>query len=75
MLSKPSFVIVTMFVMGRKWLLGELQYFKTYIFKTFRFFSVRALIMKVQSNKKVYQSKPLSKCIFHSYDNFAFTSE
>ena len=52
MLSKPSFVIVTMFVMGRKWLLGELQYFKTYIFKTFRFFSVRALIMKVQSNKK-----------------------
>ena len=50
--------------------------FQNLYFQNFSFlFSVRALIMKVQSNKSVYQSKELSKYIFRCYGKFAFTSE
>ena len=44
MLNKPTYPIVTMVAMGtlqllgEKWLLWEVQFFKTYVFKTFCFF-------------------------------------
>ena len=70
MLNKPTYAIVTMlavrtlWLLGVKWLLWETQFFKTYVFKTFFFFSVRALIMKVQSNKKCVSIKRTIKIHF-----------
>ena len=68
MLNKPTYAIITMVAMetlwllGEKWLLWETQFFKTYIFK--KNFSVRALIMKVQSNKKCVSIKATIKIYF-----------
>ena len=77
MLNKPTYAIVTMVSMGTLWLLGGkmVAMGDTIFSKLFVSFSVRALIMKVQSNKSVYQSKELSKYIFRCYGKFAFTSE
>ena len=69
MLNKPTYAIVTIVAMGTLWLLGEklllweTQFFKTYVFKTC-FFSVRGLIMKVQSNKKCVSIKRTIKVHF-----------
>ena len=57
MLNKPTYAIATMDAIGTLWLVGENGYcvrikFSEVIFsKLFVFFSVRALIMKVQTNK------------------------
>ena len=54
----------TFWFLGGKWLLWETQFFKIYIFKTFFFFSVRALIIKVQSNKMCLSIKTTIKIHF-----------
>ena len=58
MLNKLTYAIVTMVAMGTLWLLGGMfamvdTIFQNLYFQNFLlFFSLRALIMKVQSNKK-----------------------
>ena len=70
MLNKPTYAIVTIVAMITLWLLGEksllweTQFFKIYVFKTCFFFSVRRLIMKVQSNKKCVSIKRTIKVHF-----------
>ena len=66
MLNKPTYAIVTMVSMGTLWLqerkmvaMGD-----TIFSKLFVSFSVRALIMKVQSNKKCVSIKATIKIHF-----------
>ena len=71
MLNKPTYAIVTMVAMGTLWLLGENGCYERHKFseliltKLFVFFSVRALIMKVQSNKMCLSIKTTIKMHFH----------
>ena len=54
----------TLWLPREKWLLWETQFFKTYNFKAFCFFSVETLIMKVQRNKKGVSVKATIKIPF-----------
>ena len=66
MLNKPTYAIVTMVSMGTLWLLGGkmVAMGDTIFSKFFVSFSVRALIMKVQSNKKCVSIKATIKIYF-----------
>ena len=66
MLNKPTYAIVTMVSMGTLWLLGGkmVAMGDTIFSKLFVSFSVRALIMKVQSNKKCVSIKATIKIYF-----------
>ena len=66
MLNKPTYAIVTMVSMGTLWLLGGkmVAMGDTIFSKLFVSFSVRALIMKVQSNKKCVSIKATIKIHF-----------
>ena len=66
MLNKPTYAIVTMVSMGTLWLLGGkmIAMGDTIFSKLFVSFSVRALIMKVQSNKKCVSIKATIKIHF-----------
>ena len=66
MLNKPTYAIVTMVSMGTLWLLGGkmVAMGDTIFSKLFVSFSVRALIMKVQSNKKCVSIKTTIKIHF-----------
>ena len=66
MLNKPTYAIVTMVSMGTLWLLGGkmVAMGDTIFSKLFVSFSVRALIMKVQSNKKCVSIKRTIKIHF-----------
>ena len=70
MLNKPTYAIVTMVAMGTLWLLGENgcegrhNFSKLMFSKLFGLFSVKALIMKVQSNKKCVSIKRTIKIHF-----------
>ena len=70
MLNKPTYDLATMAAMGTLWLLGgngcygRHNFSKLMFSKLFFFFSVRALIMKVQSNKKCVSIKRTIKIHF-----------
>ena len=66
MLNKPTYAIVTMVSMGTLCLLGGkmVAMGDTIFSKLFVSFSVRALIMKVQSNKKCVSIKATIKIHF-----------
>ena len=66
MLNKPTYAIVTMVSMGTLSLLGGkmVAMGDTIFSKLFVSFSVRALIMKVQSNKKCVSIKATIKIHF-----------
>ena len=74
MLNKPTYAIFTMVAMGTLWFLGEKwllmkeTIFQNLYFQNFLcfFFSGRALIMKVQSNKKCVSIKTTIKIHFDS---------
>ena len=61
-------------LLGKNGCYGRYDFLKPIFSKLFAFY-IRGLIIKVQSNKSVYQSKQLSKCIFCCYGKFASTSE
>ena len=61
MLNKPTYAIITMVAMETLWLVGE----KGLLWETkLPFFSVKALIMNVQSNKKGVSIKTTIKIHF-----------
>ena len=70
MLSKQTLAIVTMVAMGTLWMLGEMvamgdTIFQNTCFQNFLvFFFVRALTIKVQSNKKCVSTKATIKIHF-----------
>ena len=74
MLNKPTYAIVTMVSMGTLWLLGgKMVAMRDTIFsKLFVSFSVRALIMKVQSNKKCVSIKATIKIHFPLFRQLCF---
>ena len=70
MLNEPTYPKVTMDAMGTLWLLGgngcygRNKFSELILSKLFGFFSVRALIMKVQSNKMCLSIKTTIKIHF-----------